>query len=265
MRANKPLLGFGPAGWTLLAVAITLAYVWYTGYDLRYQIMRLICDVFGVKTMMNFVVYVITFHSLNVLYPPPDMEFGLIGLCALLIAMQVHPERMGVLRWTLAFALGVGTPPGVVYIIGVLGRLGHFPTNDALRWATALMLAGVILSASVWWIMRSRTAMIGTLALSATGAALESIVIAAPTAIGGDIAIAIPWFMWAWNPLLFALLLYVAVRARLRAWPEYACQTCGYDLRGITGKVCPECGAGVHTEPIAAALTGADPLPSHHG
>ncbi len=69
-----------------------------------------------------------------------------------------------------------------------------------------------------------------------------------------------PWkpLEWEWDPqvhpghikvpiLPFAVLLSVppllATWMRSRRRERYQCQACGYDLRGSSGAVCPECGA----------------------
>jgi hypothetical protein len=36
-----------------------------------------------------------------------------------------------------------------------------------------------------------------------------------------------------------------AIRERGRVFPDTACQSCGYDLRGLEAAACPECGAAV--------------------
>ena len=68
---------------------------------------------------------------------------------------------------------------------------------------------------------------------------------------------------FAWLPfgllgvwVLSAAICCAAVAARRRMWPVYApgcCQKCGYDLRSITGRRCPECGApvvNVHSQSV---------------
>ena len=266
MRANKPLLGFGPAGWALLAVAIALALVLITGYDLRFRIMKLICDTLGPQAVYDFVVYVIIFHGFNSCSAPPGVEFGLISLCVLLVAMQVDPRRMGVTRWVIAFALGIATPPLIAYAEKSLRGAPFLAGGGGLGWGELYAFFGILTSVIVAWIMRSWIVLGGMIALFAGGTTIVWKVYGAAPGTGWANNLAAMAFMWAWNPLLFALLMFIAVRARLDAWPTHACQSCGYDLRGIKTGVCPECGAEAraHTEPIAAALVGADPLPSGH-
>lgn len=65
---------------------------------------------------------------------------------------------------------------------------------------------------------------------------------------------------------LLALLTFAALLVSLHAWgsavwrklftpvPEWQCRQCGYDLRGIDGSVCPECGrqrSPTHTDDLA--------------
>lgn len=56
-----------------------------------------------------------------------------------------------------------------------------------------------------------------------------------------------PWMeplaVLAWHPLTSFGLLWWAVDARLRPIrPPHFCRRCGYDLRGTSGELCPECG-----------------------
>lgn len=47
------------------------------------------------------------------------------------------------------------------------------------------------------------------------------------------------------NGVLCSMLAAWGWRARRKAWPEYVCRGCGYDLRGIGSGVCPECGRAI--------------------
>lgn len=74
------------------------------------------------------------------------------------------------------------------------------------------------------------------------------------------------WVGWPWPAILYhagvATVLFVwAVRTRgAGSLPPYACQACGYDLRGLADGPCPECGkqsseGAVGAAPVAPAPT----------
>ena len=46
---DKPLLGFGPVGWALLAVALALAACWWRGIDLRHKLYWCLTETVGIK------------------------------------------------------------------------------------------------------------------------------------------------------------------------------------------------------------------------
>lgn len=54
------------------------------------------------------------------------------------------------------------------------------------------------------------------------------------------------WLQWAtastWHGIVFGLIVLWAVRTRTRRLSGSHCAGCGYDLAGIEGPVCPECG-----------------------
>jgi len=52
------------------------------------------------------------------------------------------------------------------------------------------------------------------------------------------------WISVPWNVAVMVGLVWWAVLARRAIRPEGHCVTCGYDLRGTVGSVCPECGGG---------------------
>ncbi|RJP41939.1 MAG: hypothetical protein C4547_01180 [Phycisphaerales bacterium] len=53
----------------------------------------------------------------------------------------------------------------------------------------------------------------------------------------GDTLVTVP----LWMPLVILAALAIATRPAVRQRPGY-CRKCGYDLRGNTSGVCPECG-----------------------
>ena len=253
MRANKPLLGFGPAGWALLAVAVVLVVALITGYDLRHQIFRAIAYLFGPDVLKPLIYYVLYPHWLNIVAVnrPPEMFFGLGGMCAVLIGFQIHPRRspawVGLAVVALALSLPILHPLAGLWIsgrgfypVGVILPGAHYPGELAVFIAAHATVVGVL-----WTVTRSRHIAIGVgavflLAIVAEWGPLNPLLNARNEAL--------LWVSqstaWAWNPLLLLVMLSWAIPARFaaRRASEALCPTCSYDLRGITVEVCPECG-----------------------
>lgn len=63
---------------------------------------------------------------------------------------------------------------------------------------------------------------------------------------------------WCEIPLILVLLL-VGILHRMRRHPILGvCTTCGYSLRGIKGKRCPECGNATDNESVDASASSVD-------
>ncbi len=53
-----------------------------------------------------------------------------------------------------------------------------------------------------------------------------------------------PWVDMIWHPIVIGALIHWAVPKRIHPFPAHACQSCGYDLRGLEPDAkCPECGS----------------------
>lgn len=183
---------------------------------------------------------------------------GPITLCWMLLALHVAPiRRRGATYVALAllcaalpwcwwkacaammaakFTFG-GVLPTAPWVNGV------FAMNAVLSY---LPVIGVVWAATKSW----------RLALAMMAAALVLIM---PT---GHIRFTQLSFEWmiaytsGVNGVLCSMMVWWGVRARRRTRPDYVCRGCGYDLRGIVAKVCPECG-----KPLSAP---ADTCPPSH-
>ena len=128
--ARKPLLGFGWPGIVLLFPLAALVTVAITGYDLRYQIQKLVLDFFGVDALYDFTIYGIISHSLIAGFWTFAPRFGPIGVCIVMIALQIHPRRVPGWRAVPLWLFAVFGPPAM-YRFATDRRLGAFVT-DAL-------------------------------------------------------------------------------------------------------------------------------------
>lgn len=66
----------------------------------------------------------------------------------------------------------------------------------------------------------------------------------------------------AWHIGVATALLTWAIRDRMRPAPAWACQACGYDLRGSQGGWCPECGVSGPTGMAVERKNGITSAPS---
>lgn len=252
------MLGFGAIGWVLAAVALALGVVLVTEYDLRHQLLRLIASVLGTDAMFRFVISLHS-HAMDFIHIPPELRFGLITMCFIMIAMQVHGRRFGWWAWTLVAVAGIATP---VLNEGLYNRMSSFlPPSpggfDAMHFAKGAFLCAVIgaITSSAMVGISLRSYRLGLL-IAVFGIAGAHLDLELSRVVFGEppLLIDVSSFLgptgnvrWAWNPLIFVVLLVWAIVARRRWQPAHACAACGYDLRGAAGGVCPECGGARET------------------
>lgn len=84
--APRPIIGFGPAGWVLAAIAFTLVIVLVTGYDLRFQLQVILNELIGSDRMIRFTVYLIELTLLTD-YP----AIGIVTSLCVLPAVWIYP------------------------------------------------------------------------------------------------------------------------------------------------------------------------------
>src|SRR5262245_13152660 len=94
VRSTKPLWGFGWVGLCLLPVAAVLGCVWWTGYDLRHQLLWGVNETLGSRAMMLLVGNWLSWQWTALTVP----QFGPFAILYLLLAMHIHPRRFS-WRW----------------------------------------------------------------------------------------------------------------------------------------------------------------------
>lgn len=272
-RPHKPIWGFGWAGWCLLGVAVALGGAWAAGVELRYMLLSAIASVFGGDAVIWFVSTVLFAHWMDFGYLDhglgfsPLPRFGLAGMVGVLIAMHIHPHRFGLFRVGLVIVLGLWTPllsaqlpswiPSLTSSPLQVGYARQSALNFLLIWAiTALACAGVL-----GWALKSRRCGVAVGAWCGIGAWLWG---EAMLGLGGEPAWIVSvsgdelWWSiygWLWSPTLCGGLFWWAIRARRRSFPDWACPGCGYDMRGLGGDRCPECGVSAAKAPPEAPRT----------
>ncbi|MFM9995520.1 MAG: hypothetical protein ACKVU4_06915 [Phycisphaerales bacterium] len=267
---QKPLLGFGPAGWVLSVIAVALAIVLVTGYDLRHGLLWLVNYTLGADAMMWCYSPFIAMHHLDLMLGgPPGMKFGVVTMCCVFVTMQVHPRRFGWWAWALVAACGILGPVLFHYGHRWADELipqrtpGYDPAQGAMVMFAAHTAIGLVIAPLVGLALRSWGAGLWLLVLSLAAAvwmwdaghALHKLPRRVVPINPFDSAVV--WVWWAWNPVVFGGLFVWAIRARRRWTPPYTCSACGYDLRGTPSGPCPECGNAPAEAPKVAEGSGA--------
>lgn len=124
----RPIFGFGPWGWVLLAVLIAFAACLLAGINVRFHIQQAAYEVFGLEVMYNFTIYGIEAQGLAFGQPT------LMPLAALpmLLALDLSPGR-----WRFA--------PGFVVVLWAVAEPGVWFTLFERTSARPLVLPSWIL------------------------------------------------------------------------------------------------------------------------
>ncbi len=264
----KPLWHFGWAGWTLLVVAIALGVVYFTGYDLRTLLMTIIAERLGIPALFRFTIYGILAHGLAFGTTPPIPVFTVIGAWCVLPGVAVHPRRFGYWRGLCLLLVSVTLPGVWLYLRSVVGAwFVDQPGSPGEPWASAcgafVSMSSVALLGALMVLLLYRARLVA-LALVLVGLFGAWITIEFDwTFAGGELLLprtlswmGFAWIGWAFNPAILAASLYWGIAAR-RAWkPAWACQSCGYDLRGSGADICPECGTLCAPRRASSASSG---------
>lgn len=237
IRRSKPLLGFGWPGVALTLIALALLWVLYRGYDLAYYVIDAFGRVFGPKGV-DWYMYRFHVEQWFILDHP---AFGPVALTYTLLALQIHPRRVGWWRVLLVVAWALVAPTWIFLLSRRLDLWHNWgasvrPFDFVKPLVVSTFLIGVGTSCVLSIATRSWRVGLATLAAAVIGAAA--------------------WWEWltpaqirqaffAGHACMAGPLLVWAIRARLRPEPpEYACGSCGYDLIGLApSSPCPECGA----------------------
>lgn len=239
-RDSLPRLwGWSWRGWIALAVLGAILVAMARGVDLRFQLQKLIMPLgWGVQAW-----FVGEFL--------PSLRFGAemgavgpVTYCWMLLALHVSPIRgrgtiyavLGMLSTALPWCWWKATAAMMAAKFTFGGLLptapwvnGGFAMNGVLSYVPVL---GVLWAATGSW----------RLALAMMGAAAALIMpsghIMFTRLTSGQMLV----YVVGVNAVLCSMLMWWGVRARRRVWPAHVCRGCGYDLRGIPGDVCPECG-----------------------
>lgn len=251
---QKPLLGFGWAGYTASAILLAMIVAIAAGVDLRYELLKLIRAAFGDEVMTWFVLRLHTFIG-AIGYSTTSIITG-IGL---LVALRISPYRTNTILHLASFIICVIwaivpiqffrlTPVETVGEI-IFGK-GQFGIPIAGFFLLEL-IGTIIVAAAAIWITRSWTVLVGFLLAIATQIVASRWLINQPTITLPDSAILFmlfdiepySWFTLAFDICTIGSLLLWAILERRKAFPVHACKQCGYDLAGIpTESPCPECG-----------------------
>lgn len=234
------LWGWSWRGWVALLVLVAMLAAMARGVDLRFQLQRLMMPLgWGAQSWFagEFLA--------SLRFGAESLAAGPITLCWMLIALHVSPIRrrgatygaMTVLCASLPWCWWKSTAAMMAAKFTFGGLLptapwvnGVFAMNGVLSYVAVL---GVLWAAAGSW----------RLALAMMGAAVVLIMpsghIMFTRLTSGQMLV----YVVGVNAVLCSMLMWWGVRARRRAWPAHVCRGCGYDLRGIPGDVCPECGA----------------------
>ncbi|KAA0214527.1 MAG: hypothetical protein DYG94_10355 [Leptolyngbya sp. PLA3] len=259
----KPLFRFGRAGWVLLAIAVPLAVILITGYDLQTLMLVGIHRYLGDRAMYWMVTCGMPFHALDTCFWEfgtwPSARFGLVSLCLTLVALGVHPKRFRWPTYAAVILLGVLGPPMTVQTMGWLSRglgmnAGTEYWDHFVPYFGSLILVTLATVLVLHFVTRDPLVVLFVLLAGTFGALMNSDVYAGNMEQSWLFGLndTLLWMTYGglWNLCLFAVLLGWAVTARCRWRPPWGCQRCGYDLRGTRSERCPECGA--KAEPAAS-------------
>lgn len=240
MPSSKPILGFGPIGWSAAVIALGIIALALTGYDFQYHFIWLINDCLGNPAAMWYVTHLHIFHGVSLQNP----YFSLVGTTFAVTALFIMPRPAGWWRYALIILWGAIRPALLPYEANWLSgfyrwMLSYSPDFYIAR-TEAWLCMELITAALLWIITKSRMIFV----ISASASAVVFLFLMTYGPIGAIFYRQTEGFLLCafWNGTIGGPLLWWAIRARRAIRPERACQHCGYDLQGLPHNRCPECG-----------------------
>lgn len=237
----RPILGFGPAGWLLLPIALALAWSLVVGYDLRFDIQRVIHETWGWKATVSFVTSILAAGSVQLWDPIPSP----ISLMWLLLALFIQPRRVPTWAW-LGLSMFCMTFPNIVWESFLAIGSKSVSVSDVQQVAWALSCVGFC--ALHWWLARARLPLVLLVLAFAPAFVLLRVRMlpGSPTGLARFIS-GTEWVATCvWHVVMASLFVGYAIAQRrfVAALPALGCPACGYDRSGLgAGVICPECGA----------------------
>lgn len=249
----KPLWSMGWVGWSLLPIAIGLTIAWIGGVDAWYYILRSVQVLFGDEALTPVTIYA-SLYFLG-LERPGSIGLGPISMCLLLVAISIHPRRFRWWEYAIPVACGLSAPIAGTLLCALIQTVsGQIPGSFRVWTGEVVML--VLTLCALLPLTRSRVATIALAAITLAGTVARAFSAAfvlsmtstqdswiAEAMYGPVLGLPTMAIHWLWLPSIAVILLWWAIRARRRWKPEWACQSCGYDLRGSPTTPCPECGS----------------------
>ncbi len=262
-RAIKPLLGFGPAGYILVAIFLALLIPTLMGIDLRYELQKLIIYIFGADAMLSATAYTMLFSTTVF-----GMGINLITACVGLVAFNIAPfriKRQNQLAWFCLCAFWIA--PTLILnniIVHIFGHSTIYSGFTSIYLTMSLGTLGVLVAGGfAVYITRSKIVAISW----ATALVLDLLPIAMfyssgfyalfdwPLIIPGNFGIStVEIFFYLCSS--GSLLTWAIIERRKPAPPSNPCPNCAYDLAGLPQNIpCPECGqTPIDTAPSSAVV-----------
>ncbi len=242
---EKPLLGFGPAGWVLTPIAIAIAACWYLGIDLRNKLFWLITDTLGVDALY----WVVSRWLPWAWFQLSEPVFSPICVAYILVLCHLSPRRVAWWKYGLLGAWCVLVPALAVPAYRVL------PGMSTSGWAAALLgAADLIGTGAMLWLVVGRWRILSVALIGMVLGRASWVVLTEAAATNGLMLTVTRELYWG-SLLLYhasiagSLLWWVSDSRRARRRSATACPACGYELAGLPaggdGIQCPECGLNV--------------------
>jgi hypothetical protein len=251
MRPAKPLWGFGWAGWCLLPVAVALAWAYFSGYDLRHEMLRLITDRFGIRPVFWIVTRPLVHQNFGLTQP----GLGLWSMVYVLLAMRLYPGRLWAGWWAIMPVWAVCRAEVFYWLMAGSGNAAFGPILTGLGISLAPQLRALAYCLAIDLVLLGGLTRSWAVAGTAMVISLVSIVIWSNATTPAHILAA----SVAWHAVAAGALLWWAIRARMNLPRPHECQACRYDLRGSAGTVCPECGWSPAMTPAGAPASTLGP------